>query len=291
MKVVNIKPRGYCYGVMNAISTVTNAINSDVPKPINIYGMLIHNRKVVEALTAKGVNTIINPSISDLETIEGTVIFTAHGIRDNIIAKAKNLGLHVIDATCRDVIKTKNIIDDLCRDGYQVVYIGKKNHPEAISATGNKNVILVENIEELRKIDYSKKTAITNQTTMSIIDLKSFYEYIERSHPGTMIIDEICNATRRRQSAVIDSEVELLYVVGDFHSNNTRNLASLHQNSRLIESIEDINESDLYDDLIVGVTAGASTPSVLIDEIIEYLEDYPNVQKKSNISSRNILDK
>jgi 4-hydroxy-3-methylbut-2-enyl diphosphate reductase len=278
MDLVRIKPSGYCFGVVNAINIVLKALKSDVPKPITIYGMLIHNKKVIDSLTHLGVNTLLEPSINDLSSIKGTVIFTAHGIKKSTKDKAQELGLHVIDATCRDVTKTFDIIDDFVEKGYEVLYIGKKGHPEATAATDNPKVHLISDISDL-DIDISKKYVITNQTTMSMLDVFDIYEYIRDNYTNVEIMEEICNATRRRQEAVLDQlDKELLIVVGDTKSNNSNNLAKLHPNGVLVETYRDLEGVNLNVDSI-AVTAGASTPKQLVEDVMEYLRLYPNVDK------------
>ncbi|XMB87263.1 4-hydroxy-3-methylbut-2-enyl diphosphate reductase [Mycoplasmatota bacterium WC44] len=291
MNVIRITPSGYCFGVVNAINTVIKANKSNIPKPINVYGMLIHNKMVIKALEEIGIKTIYDPKISDLDDITGTVVFTAHGISKKIIKKAKENGLNVINATCRDVTKTHNIIDDYIHDGYEVIYIGKKNHPEAVSSTESDKVHLIETIADLDKINFNKKLAVTNQTTMSIFDVKHIYAHIKENYPNVIIINEICNATRRRQLAVLEHiDVDKLFVVGDKKSNNSNNLAKLHPKGILIENIYDIDESNLSNLKTVAVTAGASTPKAIIDEVVKYLENYDKMPKKiSKLSNKDIL--
>lgn len=291
MNITRIKPSGYCFGVVNAINLVLKAIKDGAPRPITIYGMLIHNKTVVASLKELGVNTINNPILTDLDRISGTVIFTAHGIKNEIKERAYDLGLNVIDATCKDVTKTINIIKEYLEDGYEVLYIGKHGHPEATAATNYKGVHLIASISDLKLMDSNKKYAITNQTTMSILDVQAIYDYVKSNFSDVIIIDEICNATRRRQEAVIKiSSADQLIVVGDKLSNNSNNLAKLHPNGILIESYLDLVEMDLSNYKNVAVTAGASTPKPLVDEVIDYLEKYPNVdQYISKLSSSDIV--
>jgi 4-hydroxy-3-methylbut-2-enyl diphosphate reductase len=276
MEITRIKPSGYCYGVVNAINVVLNAIKSEVPKPITIYGMLIHNKNVIDSLSSLGVNTIIDPSLSDLDNLEGTIIFTAHGIRESVIEYAKQQGLHVINATCRDVTNTINLIKDYVHKGYEVLYIGKEGHPEATATTDFRGVQLITKREDL-SINPTKKYVITNQTTMSMLDLFDIYEHA-KTFPNIEVMNEICNATRRRQEAVLEHlDKELLIVVGDTRSNNSNNLAKLHPNGVLIETYKDLKNIPLnYSS--VAVTAGASTPKLLVDEVVEYLEQYPKIE-------------
>ncbi len=290
MNITRIRPSGYCFGVVNAINLVLNAIKNDVPRPITIYGMLIHNKTVINSLKELGVKTIIDPVITDLDTLKGTVVFTAHGIKESVKERASELGLHIIDATCKDVTRTINIIKDYLDEGIQVLYIGKPGHPEATAATNYDGVHLISSITDLESIDKQKKYAITNQTTMSIIDVKNIYDYAMDNFDDIEVIDEICNATRRRQEAVIKEAADLLIVVGDVKSNNSNNLAKLHKNGILIESYLELKDISLDKYENISVTAGASTPKPLVDEVIRYLEIYPNIDEfKSEIKPSDIV--
>jgi len=274
--IIRIKPSGYCFGVVNAINIVLKAVKSDCPKPITIYGMLIHNKKVIESLTHLGVTTLIDPVETDLETLTGTVVFTAHGSKESLKQKATSLGLNVIDATCKDVTKTIDVIKSFLSQNYEVLYIGKKGHPEAVAATDYEGVHLITSIHDLY-IDPSKKYAITNQTTMSMLDVYDIYSYVSDNFTNVEIIEEICNATRRRQEAVLEHlDAGMLIVVGDKKSNNSNNLAKLHPNGYLVETYRDLESIDL-DQSTLAVTAGASTPKILVDEVVRYLEMYPNI--------------
>lgn len=281
MNIHRIKPSGYCYGVVNAINIVLNAIKSDVPKPITIYGMLIHNKHVIESFKNLGVNSIIDPKLSDLDELEGTIIFTAHGIREHIKEYAASKGLHVIDATCKDVTKTIDLIKNYINDGYEVLYIGKKGHPEATAATEPKEVTLITSIEDI-SINRDKKYVITNQTTMSVLDVKDIYDYISTNYNNVEVMDEVCNATRRRQEAVLNHfDKDLLIVVGDKRSNNSNNLAKLHPNGILVETYRDLLDIELnYEN--IAVTAGASTPKPLVDEVVHYLNAVANNEDYSS---------
>jgi len=290
MNITQIRPSGYCFGVVNAINLVLNAIKNDVPRPITIYGMLIHNKTVVSSLKELGVKTIIDPKITDLDELTGTVVFTAHGIKESVKHRASELGLNIIDATCKDVTKTINIIKDYLDEGIEVLYIGKTGHPEATAATNYEGVHLISNISDLEHIDKRKRYAITNQTTMSVIDVKSIYDYVTHNFDNVEVIDEICNATRRRQEAVIKESADLLIVVGDVKSNNSNNLAKLHKNGLLIESYLDLSNIPLDKYENISVTAGASTPKPLVDEVISYLEMYPDIESfKSIIKASDIV--
>lgn len=288
VEVVAIKPRGYCFGVVNALNVVKAAVKDHPDKQIHVLGIIIHNKFIKQALDNLGVISVYDKNKSRLELLEeindGVVVFSAHGIDENVVNRAKEKGLIIYDATCRDVIKTQDIVKDYLKQDYQVLYIGKDKHPEAeaMLAIDPNNIKLITSLKDLDKINITNKTIVTNQTTMSIYDTKDVMDKIIEINPNVLVINEICNATKMRQEALLDLDgFDLLYVVGDYLSNNTNNLKKIAKNSvkkvLLVESVMDINDDDLKNINKVGVTAGASTPASISQQVIDYLNNYPNV--------------
>jgi 4-hydroxy-3-methylbut-2-en-1-yl diphosphate reductase len=174
MQTVFVKPSGYCHGVVSALSIVSRAANDDsVLKPIYILGEIVHNNNITRAYAALGVITLQGSSRREIlqQVDHGTVIVTAHGIDPKLIDEAVSRGLNVIDATCSDVVKTHDLIRDKVDLGYDVIYIGKKGHPEpegAVSIAPDKTH-LVENIHDIDELVIdNEKICLTNQTTMSL---------------------------------------------------------------------------------------------------------------------------
>lgn len=309
MKTIRITPRGYCHGVVNAINTITNLDYLSMKKPVYILGMVIHNKQMVSSLEKLGYITLHNPSKTRLELLDeieyGTVIFTAHGVSPLVYEKAKEKGLDIIDTTCDDVFNSQNVIKEYLEIGYDVIYIGKHTHPESEAAKGISNRIhIIEKIEEISKLDIeNKKIVITNQTTMSIYDVFHMSETIKERYPNSTYINEICNATRIRQEAIsnIPDFVDHVFVVGDTLSNNSKKLVEVASkqgktSSSLIESISDINIQDLNNYTCVAVSSGASTPTKVTSEVIEFLEKYdkndPSTHDTSSkLTSENLLTK
>ena len=258
----------------------------------------------------RGVITIDDKSKTRDELLDqierGTVIFTAHGISPKVKQKAIEKGLTVIDASCKDVIKTHVLMKEHIDAGYDVIYIGKKGHPETEGALGvnPEHIHLISKAAELENLNLNNdKIIITNQTTMSLWDVYSLSQKIQEKFPKAQFIKEICNATQVRQEAVAKQagEADLTIVVGDPHSNNTARLSQIsleHANtpSHRIASVEDINLDWLKDIETVAVTAGASTPTPITKEVIEFLEAYdkndPSTwDKTSHITSDKVLFK
>ena len=287
MEITKLTPRGFCKGVVAAIHIINKALeNNNLKKPIFMLGNIVHNKNIVKAFKEKGIITLDGPSrLKMLEDInEGTIIFTAHGVSDRVRELAIKKGLDVIDATCRDVTKTHDLIKEKLSEGYLVLFYGKENHPETEGALGiSDNIILIQddtNPEDLPI--YKDKMIITNQTTMSYLDLITCYERLKTVFPQLELMDEVCGATRRRQEAVINaSDLDLIIVVGDKLSNNTKMLKELainktKTNAIQVETIQDLENIDLSAYNKIGITAGASTPMAIVEEIIYNLENRTN---------------
>ena len=283
MEIKKVIPSGYCKGVVNAIRLAKDTKAKHPNENVYVLGMLVHNSFVTEELSSLGIITLDDSKKTKSELLdeidEGIVIFTAHGISDAIKEKAVNKGLKYVDASCVDVLKTQNIIKDYLKDGYDVIYFGKPNHPEAEAVLSiSDHIHLVNNEDTLRKLNLDNpKLFLTNQTTMSYLELKDLFELAKSLYPDIIIQEEICNATSSRQRAIYElKDCDLLYVVGDVKSNNTNQLVQIGKNHGikkvlLIQNFKDIDDDDLKDVNKIYVTAGASTPPALISEVIEYL--------------------
>lgn len=281
MKVIKVVPRGYCKGVVHAINAVKEA-RANYSGNIYILGMIVHNSFVKEALEAYHIISLDTSKKSKEQYLdeinEGLVIFTAHGSAKFLIDKAKNKGLSYIDACCSDVTRTHDLISQYESDGYTTLYIGKKHHPEAEAVLANfQNIRLVESYEDIDQLPNSlEKVFITNQTTMSIHDIKKLKDYILQKYPNAKFINEICDATRIRQEAIANLEnVDVLLVVGDPLSNNSNKLLQINTTipkRHMIGSVLDIDISWFDKDDIVAITSGASTPTYITQQVIDYIE-------------------
>lgn len=297
MEVLKITPRGYCYGVVDAMVLAQQAVKDlNLPRPIYILGMIVHNRHVVEAFEREGIITLDGENrLALLERIDhGTVVFTAHGVSPEVRRRAAEKGLTVLDATCPDVTKTHDLIRQTTSEGYEVLYIGKKGHPEPEGAIGAApdRVHLVEKIDDLHNIRLkSDKILVTNQTTMSQWDVKDLMNKILEIYPHAEIHNEICLATQVRQEAVAEQakNTDVVIVVGDPRSNNSNRLAQVAQDLAGVPAyrVADVTEIDpqwLIGKKVVGVTSGASTPTPITKEVIDWLEQFdpenPDTQEK-----------
>ncbi|WP_144526687.1 4-hydroxy-3-methylbut-2-enyl diphosphate reductase [Peribacillus simplex] len=287
MKVIKISPRGYCYGVVDAMVIARNAaLDKTLPRPIYILGMIVHNKHVTDAFEEEGIITLDGSNRNDIieQVDSGTVIFTAHGVSPEIRKIAEKKGLVTLDATCPDVTATHDLIREKQAEGYQIIYIGKKGHPEPEGAVGVAPdvVHLVQKDEDVEALSLnSDKIIVTNQTTMSQWDVLDIMDKVKEKFPHAEVHKEICLATQVRQEAVAEQagEADVLIVVGDPKSNNSNRLAQVSQEiagtrAYRIADISELNLEWLKDAETVAVTSGASTPTPITKEVIAFLEQY-----------------
>lgn len=287
MEVIKISPRGYCYGVVDAMVLAKQAAaNLDLPRPIFILGMIVHNKHVVDAFDEEGIVTLDGENrLEILKGVDkGTVIFTAHGVSPQVRQLAKEKGLTVVDATCPDVTRTHDLIREKVAEGYKVVYVGKKGHPEPEGALGvaPDDVFLVESEKEVDQLNIENdQILITNQTTMSQWDVSHIMKKVMAKYPHAEIHNEICLATQVRQEAIAEQakEADVTIVVGDPMSNNSNRLAQVSIEiagtpAYRVADVSEIDRSWLEGANKVAVSSGASTPTQVTREVIQYLEQY-----------------
>ena len=280
---ITVKPQGYCGGVLKAIETAKNTRIQYPNKKITILGNLVHNQYVKKALQYYSIDTIEDKTKTRYELLdeinEGIVIFTAHGVSPKVYKKAKDKGLILIDASCPFVLQTQKIVKKYLDEDYTIFYIGKNKHPEAESIyTMSDHVYLIEPHKDIPKINTSK-IFVTNQTTMSIYELKDTFEKIKSLYPFAIFHDEICNATRVRQQAILNlKNVDCLIVVGDPTSNNSQKLVDIGKKAGIqdifsIQTVEDIDKKDFEKYSTIAITSGASTPTYLTNQVKDYLSN------------------
>lgn len=285
MEVIPIAPRGFCKGVYNAIRLAKQTAIANPGVRITVLGQIVHNRYIVQALEKFGINTLDDPKATRMELLnkvtEGIVIFTAHGISNNVREEANRRNLTVLDTTCEDVLSTQDLIESAITSKQTVFYIGKSAHPEANAVLESyPSVCLIEEISDIPSLNDHSEIFVTNQTTMSKNDIEHIIEAIIKQYPQATIAREICGATRLRQEAIEKiKQVDALIVVGDPKSNNTQMLAKIAREHHIeqvyrIESVEQLDTSVLRKEMKIGVTAGASTPHKITQQIIDYLNVY-----------------
>jgi 4-hydroxy-3-methylbut-2-enyl diphosphate reductase len=283
MEVVKITPRGYCHGVVDAFR-IAKRVREETDGPVHMLGMLVHNTHATDDLQQQGIALVDQPDrLAGLSQIKGgTVIFTAHGVSPQVKQRAVELGLTPVDATCSDVVRTHELVADLARKGYDVVYIGRKGHPEPEGVVGEApgNVYLVQDPEDIDALDLKgDRIAVTCQTTLSVWDTEDLIGRVKQRYPQAEVHNEICRATQERQEAAVAAAkyVDLVIVVGSPRSSNSLRLVEVvkklaNKPAYLVDSLEELDLSWFAGVKKVGVTSGASTPSQLTRRVIEYLE-------------------
>jgi 4-hydroxy-3-methylbut-2-enyl diphosphate reductase len=289
MEVVRITPRGYCHGVVEAIR-IAKRVGSDRAEgeQVTMLGYLVHNEHVTRELEEHGVALVDAPDrMKGLDQIKsGTVVFTAHGISPLVVAEAERRGLNVVDATCSDVTRTHDLVRRLTGEGYHVVYIGKRGHPEPAGALGvaPDATTLVERIEEVDDLDFPAGTrlAVTCQTTLSMWDTKTIIDRLVERFPDIAVHNEICLATQQRQEAAVlaATDVDCVVVVGSRLSSNSLRLVQVVEERAgkpafLVDTAADVRPEWFAGMRRIGVTAGASTPTQLTRAVITSIEALP----------------
>ena len=309
MEVIKIAPRGYCYGVVDAMVIAQNAAKDpNLPRPIYILGMIVHNKHVTDAFEKEGIITVDGNNRMDLldGINDGTVIFTAHGVSPEVKERAKAKGLMTLDATCPDVTNTHNLIRKKVEEGFEIIYVGKHGHPEPEGAMGVApgKVHLVQTEEDVDALELDHdKLMITNQTTMSQWDVYDVMERAKEKYPQLEKQQEICMATQVRQEAVSEQagKADLTLVVGDPKSNNSNRLAQVSKEKAgttayRIADVTEIELEWLEDVETVAVTAGASTPTPITKEVIKFIEQFDHNDedtwiRESKVEQKKILPK
>jgi 4-hydroxy-3-methylbut-2-en-1-yl diphosphate reductase len=283
MEVLKITPRGYCHGVVDAFR-IAKRVREETDGPVHMLGMLVHNTHATDDLQQQGIALVDQPDrLAGLSQIkEGTVIFTAHGVSPQVKQRAVELGLTPVDATCSDVVRTHELVADLARKGYDVVYIGRKGHPEPEGVVGEApgKVYLVQDPEDIDALDLKgDRIAITCQTTLSVWDTDDLIGRVKARYPQAEVHNEICRATQERQEAAVEAaqHVDVVIVVGSPRSSNSLRLVEVvkklaNKPAYLVDSLEEVDLKWFAGAKKVGVTSGASTPSQLTRRVIEYLE-------------------
>jgi len=283
MKILLANPRGFCAGVERAIEIVERAIELH-GAPIYVRHEVVHNKFVVDDLKAKGA--VFVDEIDEVPSGE-VVIFSAHGVSQTVRKEANSIAATIYDATCPLVTKVHKEVQRRQKQGHQVILIGHAGHPEVEGTLGQATgsaISLVESINDIDQLDFSSEQDLsyTTQTTLSVDDTKVIVDALKDRFPQIQSPkkDDICYATQNRQDAVkaIIKMADVLLVLGSKNSSNSnrlREIAEKHQKTAyLINGAGDIDNAWLKDCSSVGVTAGASAPEILVQEVVNYLLDF-----------------
>lgn len=268
------KSAGFCFGVKRAVELVYEEAKKG--GDIYTYGPIIHNEEVVGDLENKGVRVINSPEeIDNLKS--GTIIIRSHGVSKDIYDRMINNGLNVIDTTCPFVKKIHNIVSEESNKGNVIVIVGNKDHPEVqgIKGWSNGETYIIDSKEEIDKITINngKKVCVVAQTTFNFNKFKELVEILTKRVYDIIAVNTICNATKERQTEAksLALESDAMIVIGGRHSSNTQKLYQICKsecdNTMYIQTLDDLVIDELTSVRSVGITAGASTPNNIIEEV------------------------
>ena len=275
MQVTVAKSAGFCFGVQRAVDTVYEQVEKGV-RPIYTYGPIIHNEVVVQDLEEKGVQVLENQE--DLEQLnEGTVIIRSHGVGKEIYDQISAKGLNCVDATCPFVKKIHRTVEKESAAGRQIIIIGNDNHPEVEGIKGwcRHPALVIESVEQAEALTLPEGTnvCIVSQTTFNYKKFKDLVEILDKKRYDRIVVNTICNATEERQTEArqIAGKVDAMIVIGGSHSSNTQKLFEICrkecENTYYIQTVHDLDLEVLRSTGLVGITAGASTPKKIIEEV------------------------
>lgn len=275
MEVIVAKTAGFCFGVKRAVEQVYEQI-AKAEKPVYTYGPIIHNEFVVKDLEKKGV-CVLNTEEELSALTDGIVVIRSHGVGKHIYDLLEAHHITVVDATCPFVKKIHRIVEKQTAEGRRVIIIGSPEHPEVqgIRGWGNDTTLVLEKPEQIDDLLLSKeeKLCIVSQTTFNYKKFQDLVEKFEKKGYDILVLNTICNATQERQVEArrIASEVDAMIVIGGKHSSNTQKLYEICQkeckNTYFIQSLGDFNPECVNSVRSVGITAGASTPNQIIEEV------------------------
>ncbi|WP_010250154.1 bifunctional 4-hydroxy-3-methylbut-2-enyl diphosphate reductase/30S ribosomal protein S1 [Acetivibrio cellulolyticus] len=287
MEIIVANSAGFCFGVNNAVKLVNELLETE-KSGLYTYGPIIHNDQVVEQLSAKGVEKVENLD----DVIAGRhIVIRAHGVAPDIYDIIKSKGLILNDATCPYVKKIHNLVSEKRNEGYEVIIVGDKDHPEIIGINGwcGNKASVVNSIEDVDKLDMkSGKICVVAQTTLSKQKWEKIIEYIENKFGNIIKFDTICSATSKRQDEACDisRQVDMMIIIGGSHSSNTQKLYEIClkncPKTYKVETSGELPPVDIKKIKKIGISAGASTPDWVIEEVIKKMSDLNNQKVEMN---------
>ena len=284
LKILLASPRGFCAGVDRAIEIVEKALKK-FGSPVYVRHEIVHNKYVVDNLKKKGA--IFVEELHEIKDNSRPVVFSAHGVPKSVPEEAENKKMFYVDATCPLVTKVHRETERHNKNGYQIILIGHKGHPEVIGTMGQipkENITLVETIEDAKNVKiekFNKPVAYVTQTTLSVDDTKDIIEILEKKFPNikSPIKEDICYATTNRQGAVkkIASSCEMFFVIGSENSSNSKRLVEVAKKagcnkSQLISFDTQLPLNEIIKCNKIGLTSGASAPEQLVQDFIEKIK-------------------
>ncbi|UWI83109.1 4-hydroxy-3-methylbut-2-enyl diphosphate reductase [Wolbachia endosymbiont of Howardula sp.] len=284
MEVILAEPRGFCAGVKRAIEILTHTLAIYKNKcQVYVLHEIVHNTYIIEQFIKQGA--IFIEHLEEIQDNSGVLVFSAHGVSKNIEEQAKRQGLTVIDTTCPLVRKVHHIAQEYEKNGQELILIGHANHPEVNGIIGRvKNpIILVQSLEDVKSVHIRNPHHVSyiTQTTLSIDETSNIIDAIKLKYPDIKgrSLSNICYATHNRQNAIkmLSKRVDMVLIIGSANSSNARRLLEIcmlqgQKKAFLIENHSYIKKHWFKNINKIGITAGASVPNILINELIEYFE-------------------
>ena len=286
IKILLAAPRGFCAGVERAIEIVKKSINK-YGAPVYVRHEIVHNKHVVDGL--KKIGAIFVEELDEIKDKTRPVIFSAHGVPKKVPIEAENFKMEYVDATCPLVSKVHREAENLNKNGFQILLIGHKNHPEVIGTMGQipkKKIILVETINDANNLNVNGPVAYVTQTTLSVDDTKDIIKVLKKKYPNIKgpTKEDICYATTNRQDAVkkIASKCDMFFVIGSDNSSNSKRLVEVAKKagcdkSYLINSNDQLTVKEIVKCNKIGLTSGASAPEKLVQDFIQEIKKHVNI--------------
>ena len=295
LKILLASPRGFCAGVDRAIEIVKKTLTK-FGSPVYVRHEIVHNAQVVESL--KKLGAIFVEELNEIKDRSRPVIFSAHGVPKSVPEEATYKKMFYIDATCPLVTKVHREAERHNKNGYKVVLIGHKDHPEVIGTMGQipkENIVLIETLEDANSLKLDGPIAYVTQTTLSVDDTKEIIEVLKKKFPGIKapIKEDICYATTNRQNAVkkIASKCDMFLVIGSDNSSNSKRLVEVAKKagcakSQLINFKKEFPIKEIVECNTIGLTSGASAPEKLVQDFISEIKKHAKVSIDEHITSK-----
>ena len=295
LKILLAAPRGFCAGVVRAIDIVEKVLVK-YGSPVYVRHEIVHNKHVVDDLKKKGA--VFVEELSEIKDQSRPVVFSAHGVPKSVPAEAKNKKIFYVDATCPLVTKVHREAERHHKNGYTIILIGHKDHPEVIGTMGQipaNKIKLIETVNDVNVIEVDEPVAYVTQTTLSVDDTKDIIEVLKKKFPNIKgpIKEDICYATTNRQDSVkqIASECEMFFVIGSDNSSNSKRLVEVAKKagckkSQLITFEKDFPIKEIIKCNKIGLTSGASAPEKLVQDFITEIKKYADVSIQELVSTK-----
>jgi len=295
IKILLAAPRGFCAGVVRAIDIVEKALDK-YGAPVYVRHEIVHNKHVVDDLKTKGA--IFVEDLNEIEDVSRPVVFSAHGVPKTVPIEADKKKIFYVDATCPLVIKVHREAERHHKNGYKIILIGHKDHPEVIGTMGQipgDKIKLIETVSDANNIEIAEPVAYVTQTTLSVDDTKDIIEILKKRFPNIKgpIKEDICYATTNRQDAVkqISAECDMFFVIGSDNSSNSKRLVEVAKKagckkSQLITFEKEFPINEIIQCNKIGLTSGASAPEKLVQDFITEIKKHTDVSIQEFASTK-----